>query len=60
MKPRSVYRYPGIYLIAEENLGRPQLGDRLKAVLPGREQRKEIMVKKAQILQVHRIFAWKN
>ena len=29
MIPRTVHRSPGIYLTAEENLGKPQLGDRL-------------------------------
>ena len=27
MIPRAVFRYPGIYLTAEENPGKPQLGD---------------------------------
>jgi hypothetical protein len=27
MKPGAVHRSPGIYLIAEENSGNPQLGD---------------------------------
>jgi hypothetical protein len=28
MISRAVYRSPGIYLTAEETLGKPQLGDR--------------------------------
>ena len=33
MKPEVVHTYPGIYLIAEENPGKPQLGGHLiKAV----------------------------
>ena len=27
--PRTVHRSPGIFLLAEENLGKPQLGDHL-------------------------------
>jgi hypothetical protein len=27
--PRAVFRSPGIFLTAEENTGKPQLGDRL-------------------------------
>ena len=35
MKPCYVHRSPGIYLMTEENPGKPQLGDRLmKAVRP--------------------------
>ena len=30
MMPRAVHSSPGIYLTAEENLGKPQLGDRLR------------------------------
>ena len=33
MIPGAVHRFPGIYLTAEENPGKPQFGDRLmKAV----------------------------
>ena len=28
MMPSVLHRYPGIYLITEKNLGKPQLGDR--------------------------------
>ena len=30
----AVHRYPGIYLTAEENSGKPQLGDHLMKALP--------------------------
>jgi hypothetical protein len=32
MEPFAVHRSPDIYIIARENLGKPQLGDSLKAV----------------------------
>ena len=32
MKSGFVYRSPGIYLVSEENPGKPQLGDGLMAV----------------------------
>ena len=35
VKPGTVHSYPDIYLKAEENTGKPQLGDRLiKTVRP--------------------------
>ena len=35
MKPGDVHRSPGIYLTAEENPGKPQLGDnQMKAAQP--------------------------